>query len=263
MPSRLNSPTPGDLRTQKLLAIGPNPSSPKALGDLLMRWVDDVEPAYTRYATTYALDYDSFEPVQANPNLAPILADLTWPASLPQPAQPQLGHGRVTLDRLFELPVYRIQYYQRLYAKLLRSTQEGRSDHALLVSANEKLARLESLCEEGKRRSIVPSPQPPTSSQAEAEEVPLATGAAEPSAPPRDKEEQVLGPETAPDPPPREDPPSLEQEGRPVPPRLQLDTSAPRTATGDIESSPSRAGPAVTAQRTSNDSTTFDSPLSR
>ncbi|KWU42010.1 hypothetical protein RHOSPDRAFT_21929 [Rhodotorula sp. JG-1b] len=146
----------------KLLEIGPNPSSPKALGDLLMRWVDDIEPAYTRYATTYALDYDSFEPVQSNPNLAPILAQLDWPASLPPSSQ-----TGVSLDRLFELPLYRVQYYQRLYAKLLRSTQEGRSDHALLVSANEKLAHLESLCEQGKQRSVLPSPPPAVSETAE------------------------------------------------------------------------------------------------
>lgn len=138
---------------QKLNEIGPNPSSPKALGDLLMRWISDIEPAYTRYATTISLDFDSYDPVQSNSKLAPILGSLPWPSSLPSP--PSGGDAVVTMDRLFELPFYRVRYYQRLYAKLLRSTQEGRSDHALLVSANEKLAKLEELCEEGRNRSVL------------------------------------------------------------------------------------------------------------
>ncbi|BGP32564.1 hypothetical protein JCM10296v2_004345 [Rhodotorula toruloides] len=133
----------------KLNEIGPNPSSPKALGDLLMRWVSDIEPAYTRYATTISLDFDLYDPVQSNPKLAPILASLPWPSSLPSPS------SAVTMDRLFELPYYRVRYYKRLYAKLLRSTQEGRSDHALLVSANEKLAKLEEMCAEGRKRSVL------------------------------------------------------------------------------------------------------------
>ncbi|BGP72720.1 hypothetical protein NBRC10513v2_006116 [Rhodotorula toruloides] len=133
----------------KLNEIGPNPSSPKALGDLLMRWISDIEPAYTRYATTISLDFDLYDPVQSNPKLAPILASLPWPSSLPSPP------SVVTMDRLFELPYYRVRYYKRLYAKLLRSTQEGRSDHALLVSANEKLAKLEEMCEEGRKRSVL------------------------------------------------------------------------------------------------------------
>ncbi|GEM10024.1 guanine nucleotide exchange factor [Rhodotorula toruloides] len=117
---------------EKLHEIGPNPSSPKALGDLLMRWISDIEPAYTRYATTISLDFDLYEPVQSNPKLAPILSSLPWPPSLPSPP------SSVTMDRLFELPYYRVRYYKRLYAKLLRSTQEGRSDHALLPPVLEQ-----------------------------------------------------------------------------------------------------------------------------
>ncbi|GAA6043479.1 hypothetical protein JCM8097_000730 [Rhodosporidiobolus ruineniae] len=135
----------------KLLEIGPSPSSPKALGDLLMRWISDIEPAYTRFATTYQLDYDSYSAVQSNPKLQPILDSLPYPPSLP----PSDSSSAVTLDGLFSLPVHRVRYYQKLYAKLLRSTQEGRSDHALLVAANEKLARLEIACEEGKGRSVL------------------------------------------------------------------------------------------------------------
>lgn len=137
------------------MEIGPNPSSPKALGDLLMRWISDIEPAYSRYGSTLLLDFDSYPAVQSNPKLAPILASLPWPGTLPSYDQYDLTSPQVSLDRLFELPVHRIRYYKKLYAKLLRSTQEGRSDHALLVSANEKLAKLEKLAEEGKGRSVL------------------------------------------------------------------------------------------------------------
>ncbi|BGP16734.1 hypothetical protein JCM10213v2_004736 [Rhodosporidiobolus nylandii] len=138
----------------KLLEIGPNPSSPKALGDLLSRWIPDLEPAYTRYATTLQLDFDSYSAVQSNPNLAPILSSLSYPLTLPRPPA---GHEQVTMDRLFELPVHRVRYYQKLYAKLLRSTPDGKgkTEHALLLSANQKLARIEQLCEEGLRRSVL------------------------------------------------------------------------------------------------------------
>jgi hypothetical protein len=47
-----------------------------------------------------------------------------------------------TIDSLFALPLERLHYYQKLYAKLLKSTQPGRSDHRLLVGANEKLDSL-------------------------------------------------------------------------------------------------------------------------
>lgn len=256
-----------------------------------MRWVDDVEPAYTRYARTFALDYDSYEPVQSNPNLAPILAELEWPASLPAPST--ASSSRVTLDRLFELPLYRVQYYKRLYAKLLRSTQEGRSDHALLVSANEKLAILESLCEEGRRRSVVPPPVEPES-EAERARSPMLDEAQ------LEAEEEVvhfIPSGHVPD-PPLPAPPVSESaaesagEGngtgrdspvqkRKSPPKLQLDmptapvVAAPATtalpppvpvvnpvghATSDSESSESKRSGVL--NRISEDSVAFDSPLS-
>ncbi|GAA6055328.1 hypothetical protein JCM3770_005287 [Rhodotorula araucariae] len=137
----------------KLLEIGPSPSSPKALGDLLMRWIDDIEPSYTRYATTLQCGFDTHPPVQANERLAPILASLAWPSTLPQEEE-----RPVSLDALFALPAVRIAYYQRLYAKLLRSTQEGRSDHALLVTANDKLRRLAAVCDDARGRSLDGTP---------------------------------------------------------------------------------------------------------
>lgn len=226
-----------------------------------MRWVDDVEPAYTRYAQTYAVDYDAFEPVQSNPNLAPILASLEWPPSLPALARSASASGArdVTLDRLFELPLYRVQYYQRLYAKLLRSTQEGKSDHALLVSANEKLAGLEALCEQGKQRSVLPprAPTPP----------PASEKAPDPTVDPAGDQEVLA------DKPANDEGAHGDGQGRarPPPPRLHLDMSnrppTPPPASeerGDAdESTGSDALRGDGDPRISGDSANFDSPLSR
>ncbi|KAL8279588.1 hypothetical protein RQP46_008150 [Phenoliferia psychrophenolica] len=138
----------------KLTEIGPNPASPKALGDVLMRWITDLEPAYTRFANTYSLGFDQFEPVQSNEKLAPILAALPYPATLPQPSDSY--PPQTSLDALFSLPAERLVYFKRLYARLLKSTQEGRSDHALLVAANERLDVLLDLCDQARTRSVLP-----------------------------------------------------------------------------------------------------------
>lgn len=136
---------------QKLNEIGPNPSSPKALGDLLMRWITDLSPAYTRYSTTYQVDFDRYDPVQTNAKLGPVLSALHHPSTLP----PAADSAPPTLDLLFSLPVVRLGYYKKLYTKLLRSTQEGRSDHALLTDANIQLDHLIARCDEAKARSVV------------------------------------------------------------------------------------------------------------
>ncbi|KAG9001080.1 hypothetical protein FRB93_012460 [Tulasnella sp. JGI-2019a] len=120
----------------KLKDIGPNPSSPKALGDLLMRWIEDLEAPYSRYCNSFTAGFDSWDRVQSNPALQPLLDEVTN-AHPPTPAD---GVPLTwTLDSLFILPRLRLKYYKKLYARLLKSTQPGRSDHRLLVSANEKL----------------------------------------------------------------------------------------------------------------------------
>ncbi|KAG8782987.1 hypothetical protein FRC15_005959 [Serendipita sp. 397] len=75
----------------QLKEIGPNPSSPKALGDLLMRWVDDLEQPYSRYcwaaielerklSTERVLDIFNMEPrqcrLQINPANLPFTREL-------------------------------------------------------------------------------------------------------------------------------------------------------------------------------------------
>ncbi|KAH9898007.1 hypothetical protein C8Q73DRAFT_788234 [Cubamyces lactineus] len=129
----------------KLKEIGTNPSSPKALGDLLMRWIDDLERPYTKYAAEYRNGFDTWDPVQSNPRVRTTLAmfSSTNPPPLPatapaHPAEPPIW----TLDELFLLPKGRIKYYKKLYNRLLKSTTPGRSDHRLLSSALDKLDKL-------------------------------------------------------------------------------------------------------------------------
>ncbi|GAC71332.1 hypothetical protein PANT_2d00059 [Moesziomyces antarcticus T-34] len=140
-----------------LKEIGPNPSSPKALGDLLMKWIDDLEAPYSRFCESYLCDFDAWSAVQSNPRLANLLLDVsgatdadgnpvTFSDRKRDPNEPW------TLDGLFALPHIRLKYYKKLYSRLLKSTQPGRSDHRLLVGANEKL---DELVDKSKRRLAV------------------------------------------------------------------------------------------------------------
>ncbi|TFY55238.1 hypothetical protein EVG20_g9393, partial [Dentipellis fragilis] len=129
----------------RLKEIGTNPSSPKALGDLLMRWIDDLEGPYTLYCDRYCSGFDDWEPVRSNERLPTVLASFSvatpppLPADGPEhPPEPPIW----TLDQLFLLPRARIRYYKKLYARLMKGTQPGRSDYKLLLGAAEKLERL-------------------------------------------------------------------------------------------------------------------------
>lgn len=80
--------------------------------------------------------FDSFQPVSQNDVLPPILITIS------QQLAPSPPLNQWTLDALFLLPYTRLRYYKKLYARLLRSTKEGRSDHRLLLVANERLEKL-------------------------------------------------------------------------------------------------------------------------
>ncbi|KAJ3868730.1 hypothetical protein EV359DRAFT_70393 [Lentinula novae-zelandiae] len=120
----------------KLKEIGTNPSSPKALGDLLMRWIDDLETPYSTYCSKFLSGFDMWDPVQSNPKLGSILANMSSSNAL------STGNEVWTLDKLFLLPKARLKYYKKLYGRLLKSTAPGRSDYKLLVGAVDKLERL-------------------------------------------------------------------------------------------------------------------------
>ncbi|SCV72283.1 BQ2448_4977 [Microbotryum intermedium] len=139
-----------ELFLTRLIEIGPNPSSPRALGDLLMRWVDDLAPSYTDYSRAYSTDFDLFTPVQMNAQLVPLLQQLPWPDTLDD--DDELSDAtNLTLDALFSLPHIRLKYYKKLYAKLLRSAVVG----GLLVDANVKLDALLESYAKARKTSVV------------------------------------------------------------------------------------------------------------
>ncbi|RDX52042.1 hypothetical protein OH76DRAFT_1481112 [Lentinus brumalis] len=126
----------------KLKEIGTNP---KGLGDLLMKWIDDLDGPYTNYCSKFCSGFDTWDPVQSNSRVRTNLAIFSssnpppLPASAPaHPAEPPIW----TLDELFLLPKGRLKYYKKLYNRLLKSTTPGRSDHRMLSGALEKLDRL-------------------------------------------------------------------------------------------------------------------------
>jgi hypothetical protein len=112
--------------------------------------IDDLDPPYTRFIKAYANGFDTWRPVQQNPNLARILSDL---GNTLTPLKPQ----EWSLDKLFGAPQKRLAYYKKLYSRLLKTTAPGRSDHRLLVGANETLDRLIATCEE-RRNNLIGDP---------------------------------------------------------------------------------------------------------
>ncbi|KAG6877638.1 hypothetical protein C0993_005347 [Termitomyces sp. T159_Od127] len=126
---------------QKLKEIGINPSNPKALGDLLMRWIDDLKGPYLNYCSKYCCGFDSWEPIRSNAKLGNIL--IAFSASNPPPSSTSgsdvTSPPTWTLDDLFLLPKARLKYYKKLYGRLLKSTAPGKSDYKLLVGALETL----------------------------------------------------------------------------------------------------------------------------
>lgn len=85
--------------------------------------------------------FDSYTSISRNTLLPGILTDISGVSPPPPPLTAW------SLDALFILPFTRLRYYRKLYARLLRSTKEGRSDHRLLVVANQRLDELVSQTE--------------------------------------------------------------------------------------------------------------------
>ncbi|KZV76978.1 hypothetical protein PENSPDRAFT_747202 [Peniophora sp. CONT] len=165
----------------RLKEIGTNPSSPKALGDLLMRWIDDLETPYTAYADRFCVGFDDWDLVRSNDRLPGILA--TFSEATPPPPSSTGEPAIWTLDQLFLLPKARLKYYKKLYGRLLKGTQPGRSDHKLLVAAAEKLERLLATVESRSTVLAGDGPRAPPRLQTEDEVVVDLRSAAKPLPP--------------------------------------------------------------------------------
>jgi hypothetical protein len=105
--------------------------------------IDDLKMPYTTYCTKYRSGFDIWEPVQSNPKLAPALQ--AFSATYPPP--PSSISGTWSLDDLFLLPKARLKYYKKLYNRLLKTTEPGRSDHRLLGGALDTLEFLVGVAE--------------------------------------------------------------------------------------------------------------------
>ena len=103
--------------------------------------------------------FDSYTPISHNTLLPGILTDIS---NLCPPTPPLTAWS---LDALFILPYTRLRYYRKLYARLLRSTKEGRSDHRLLVVANQRLDALVSMAESRLEMDVSEEESSPTGSR--------------------------------------------------------------------------------------------------
>lgn len=104
-----------------------------------------------------------------NTRLPDVLA--AFSANLPPPtASPDDPNSQIwTLDELFLLPMRRLKYFKKLYGRLLKGTQPGRSNHKLLADAAEKLDKL--LATLDGRATILAGSLSPTAPEAEDEVV--------------------------------------------------------------------------------------------
>ena len=102
--------------------------------------IDDLETPYTSYADRFCVGFDDWDLVRSNDRLPGLLA--AFSEATPPPPLASGEPAIWALDQLFLLPKARLKYYKKLYGRLLKGTQPGRSDHKLLLAAAEKLERL-------------------------------------------------------------------------------------------------------------------------
>ncbi|CAG8525443.1 3113_t:CDS:2 [Dentiscutata heterogama] len=115
----------------KLARLGTSPQSAEELGDALMAWVDEMEEPYKNYCQKYRQGFDYRQDIEENLNLQQTLNDISAENNQP-----------VSLDYFFDIPIKRLHYYKKLYMRLFKSTEPGRSDHIILASANERLDQI-------------------------------------------------------------------------------------------------------------------------
>ena len=98
-----------------------------------MHWIDTLQAPYSHYIDVYTPHLDTRPDIAHHVRLQSVLQNAN--RQIPRNDYP----NGWTLDRFFELPILRLVFYKKLYGRLLRNAQPGRSDHTLLLTANEKL----------------------------------------------------------------------------------------------------------------------------
>lgn len=95
----------------------------------------------------------------------------TFSATLPPPSASSTNPGSPvwTLDELFLLPKGRLKYFKKLYGRLLKGTQPGRSDYKLLAGAAETLDKLLGILDA--RANVMAGSSAPTAPETEDEVV--------------------------------------------------------------------------------------------
>ena len=134
-----------------------------------IRQINELEGPYTTYCERYCTGFDAWEPVRNNTRLPDVL--VAFSANIPPPTASSADPNSEiwTLDELFLLPMGRLKYFKRLYGRLLKGTQPGRSDHKLLADAAEKLDKLLAILDA--RATILAGSSSPTAPVAEDEVV--------------------------------------------------------------------------------------------
>ncbi|KAF0445502.1 GEF1 protein [Gigaspora margarita] len=115
----------------KLAKYGTSPQSAEVLGDALMAWVDEMEEPYKNYCQKPRQGFNKREDIEENLVLQQTLNDISAENNQP-----------VSLDYFFDIPIKRLHYYKKLYMRLFKSTEPGRSDHIILASANERIDQI-------------------------------------------------------------------------------------------------------------------------
>ncbi|KAG0224742.1 hypothetical protein B0O80DRAFT_422049 [Mortierella sp. GBAus27b] len=100
----------------------------KALNDILMWFVDTMETPYSNFCRNHVPHFDNWPEIIHNIRLQDILTTI---------AGEQFQH--VTLDSFLLKPIERLQYYRRVYMRLLESSERGNPDHDALEAAFMKL----------------------------------------------------------------------------------------------------------------------------
>ena len=141
----------------------------KTLYPHVSRQINELEVPYTSYCERFCTGFDAWEPVRSNTRLPDVLA--AFSANLPPPSASSGNPDSQiwTLDELFLLPMGRLKYFKKLYGRLLKGAQPGRSDYKLLSEAAEKLDKLLAILDA--RAIIRAGASPPAVPEAEDEVV--------------------------------------------------------------------------------------------